>query len=133
MTLFKRYTIDSVIINGLMLPFPYLDIVWLKACPSFINITYLMLMKVVGATVSWVIIWLATPTRGHGEKDTFIFAPLNNLIRARPKFYGTIIRLLAFPSHFKLFILGITPISYADWIKTTLLASVFSIPLAVMN
>ena len=118
------YVFWGTIVSGLMMPLPYLDLVWLKVCPHFAAIFVVMVVRCFGAHINWLLVNLARP-RGKGVSNIFFLWPLYNLIKARPLIHGTIFRLLPIPHHFKVIMLGITEISYTNWIKTSLIASIF--------
>lgn len=114
------------------MPLPYLDLVWLKVAPSFLAIFTVMCVRCIGAHINWVFVSIARP-KGKGLGAMWPLRPLYNLIKAAPVFHGTIFRLLPIPQHFKIIFLGICDISYANWIKTSLIASIFQIPFLAIN
>jgi hypothetical protein len=81
-SMFLYYTGGAVAINSLSIPFPYVDLLWLRTCPGFINLAYLMFTRLLGGIIAWCLFWLVTPVRNHNTKDFFFVAPFYNMIRA---------------------------------------------------
>lgn len=115
-----------------MMPLPYLDLVWLKSAPLYLAIFTVMCVRCIGAHINWVFVSMARPN-GKGLGAMWPLRPLYNLIKSAPIFHGTIFRLLPIPQHFKVIFLGICDISYANFIKTQLIASIFQIPFLAVN